>query len=320
MNIRKNVRSLTPAEVDTLVHALLELKRCGQYDTYSELHHHAVKPTVMPWEPRDPAYRNHAHRGPGFLPWHRVFLQHVENDLKSIDASINLPYWDWTEDEADPAASPLWADSFFGGSGVESDYWRVADGPFAFSKGNWDLAPIAGFPERGLKRQLGKRVASLPTRADVLLVMRESLYDAPPYNASPFSQGFRSRLEGWISQRGDPQVSTSGSQLHNRVHGWVGGNMTLMTSPDDPLFFLHHAFIDKIWADWQAHRAKTDEEWTPHYAPLEGGPRGHNFEDRMTPWKRRISDVMDIGSLGYAYEASPSPMQLPPDTPSPFEF
>jgi hypothetical protein len=33
---------------------------------------------------------------------------------------------------------------------------------------------------------------------------------------------------------------------------WVGGSMLPMTSPNDPCFFLHHCFVDKIWADWQA--------------------------------------------------------------------
>ena len=58
-------------------------------------------------------------------------------------------------------------------------------------------------------------------------------------------------MEGWITQRGDPRVSTPGSQLHNRVHLYIGGNMAPMTSPNDPVFFLHHCFIDEVWDDWQ---------------------------------------------------------------------
>ncbi|HEX5847186.1 MAG TPA: tyrosinase family protein, partial [Rhodoplanes sp.] len=27
--------------------------------------------------------------------------------------------------------------------------------------------------------------------------------------------------------------------------------MAPMTSPNDPVFFLHHCFVDKAWADWQ---------------------------------------------------------------------
>ena len=30
--------------------------------------------------------------------------------------------------------------------------------------------------------------------------------------------------------------------------------MCLVTSAEAPEFFLHHAFIDKIWSDWQETR------------------------------------------------------------------
>ena len=65
------------------------------------------------------------------------------------------------------------------------------------------------------------------------------------------TKGFRNGLEGWIN----------GPQLHNRVHVWVGGlihtvagqtgSMGLMSSPNDPTFFLHHSNIDRIWVQWQ---------------------------------------------------------------------
>ena len=38
---------------------------------------------------------------------------------------------------------------------------------------------------------------------------------------------------------------------HNAIHRAVGGNMAQANSPSDPIFFLHHANIDRIWADWQ---------------------------------------------------------------------
>jgi tyrosinase len=38
---------------------------------------------------------------------------------------------------------------------------------------------------------------------------------------------------------------------HGSLHVSVGGNMgDFHHSPSDPLFWLHHAFVDKCWADW----------------------------------------------------------------------
>jgi tyrosinase len=307
MITRKNVRSLTPGERQAYVNALLTLKAEGKYDKYVHWHHHVMQPAVLPFEPRDSLYRNGAHRGPAFLPWHREFLLQLETELRSVDPSLSIPYWDWTEDAEDPAASIVWSEDFMGGDGIESDEWRVATGPFAHQNSDW---PVPDYSEEGLpggpglKRSFGRFSPTLPTGEDLQLALREGFYDTPPYNPSPFTIGFRNRIEGFITQRGDSRVTTTGAQLHNRVHVWVGGNMLLMTSPDDPVFFLHHCFIDKIWADWQELQKTNNPEGVPHYAPLMDGPPGHNIRDQIKPWKHCIEEVLDIESLGYTYEQS----------------
>jgi tyrosinase len=297
---------MSTEERAAFVAAVLELKKMGRYDEYVHWHHAVMQATVHPSEPVDPNYRNGAHRGPAFLPWHREFLLQVENDLGSIDASITIPYWDWTEDAASsPTASSLWAPDFMGGNGLEVDDWRVQDGPFAFQGGNWNIPKHHDGP--ALRRHFGKTQPTLPTKEDLALALAEPFYDSPPYNSSPFTLGFRNRIEGWITQRGDSRVKFPGSQLHNRVHLWVGGSMEPMTSPNDPVFFLHHCFVDKIWADWQQIKISDDlaegVDTSPHYAPRTGGPGSHNLDDVMQPWgARRIRDVLDATALGYQYE------------------
>lgn len=306
MNIRKEIRALTATEQLEFINTLLAMKRSGVYDKYVHWHHAVMKATVYPNEPQDPNYRNGAHRGPAFLPWHREMLMQFEADLQAINVGVTLPYWDWTQDAAAPEQSPVWRQGFLGGDGDQADQFRVQDGVFAHKYGNWPVPPYdeEGLPGPGLKRQFGQVISSLPTEDDLRVAMNESLYDEPNYNSSPFIRGFRNRLEGWITQRGDPAVKTSGSQLHNRVHLWIGGNMLPMTSPDDPVLFLHHCFIDKIWADWQAQKRLDEPDLAPHYCPMQDGPPGHNYDDVINPWTRRISEVMDIAALGYSYAPS----------------
>lgn len=317
MNIRKEIRALTASEQLLFINTLLEMKRTGVYDKYVHWHHAVMVPTVHSYEPQDPTYRNGAHRGPAFLPWHREMLLQFEGDLQAINPAVTLPYWNWTLDAAAPEQSPLWSQGFLGGDGDPADQYRVQDGAFADKYGNWpvDSLPEDGLPGPGLKRQFGTMVSSLPTGDDLRMALSESLYDEPPYSSSPFVRGFRNRFEGWITQRGDPNVKTPGSQLHNRVHLWIGGNMAPMTSPNDPAFFLHHCFIDKIWADWQAQRMLDAPDLAPHYCPMRDGPPSHNYEDVLKPWARRIVDVIDIKKLGYSYEpeqgATKSPLKSP---------
>jgi Common central domain of tyrosinase len=77
--------------------------------------------------------------------------------------------------------------------------------------------------------------------------------------------------------------------VHAGVHNAVGGNMATASSPADPLFWLHHANLDRLWARWQStHPGKnpsnTAEVLKP--SPLFGV---------------KVSAVLDIAVLGYAY-------------------
>ena len=48
---------------------------------------------------------------------------------------------------------------------------------------------------------------------------------------------------------------------HGAVHDYVGGHMSnIICSPNDPIFFLHHCFIDYIWEEFRRHHQKTDRE------------------------------------------------------------
>lgn len=40
-------------------------------------------------------------------------------------------------------------------------------------------------------------------------------------------------------------------EFHDAVHCVIGGQMCTDDSASSPEFFLHHAFVDKLWSDWQ---------------------------------------------------------------------
>lgn len=54
---------------------------------------------------------------------------------------------------------------------------------------------------------------------------------------------------------------------HNGVHASILGDMGNFMSPLDPVFWLHHCNIDRIWASWskgQGHTAPTAPLWANH--------------------------------------------------------
>ncbi|WP_369147945.1 tyrosinase family protein [Streptomyces sp. R44] len=254
MTVRKNQATLTADEKRRFVDALLELKRSGRYDTFVTTHNAFIMGDT------DSGDRV-GHRSPSFLPWHRRFLIQFEEALKSVDATVTLPYWDWTADRT--SRSSLWAPDFLGGTGRARD-GQVSDGPFARTGNRWTINVRVDGRDY-LRRDLGAGGRQLPTRAEVDSVLAIETYDTAPWNSS--SDGFRNHLEGW-----------RGVNLHNRVHVWVGGQMATGVSPNDPVFWLHHAFVDKLWADWQARHPRST------YLPAAGTPNVVDLRDTMRPW------------------------------------
>ncbi len=286
MGVRKNVRTLTTAEKNELVNAIRAIKASGRYNQYVLRHAQAPMAGI--------------HRSPAFLPWHRQYILEFERDLQQAAGNPNLalPYWNWAEDAAlpNPRTAPIWADDLMGGNGDPNDNWVVKTGPFR--RGQWTIVDGNGNPAGALRRQFGVNVATLPTQTDVNNALATSPFDASPWNMNS-NPSFRNRLEGWYG--------AVGPGLHNRTHVWVGGSMIPMTSPNDPVFFLHHCFVDKIWADWQARVPGQN------YLPVSGGPRGHNLND---PMERTLTgsvtpaSVLNIRNLGYSYDTDPVVRQV----------
>jgi hypothetical protein len=78
---------------------------------------------------------------------------------------------------------------------------------------------------------------------------------------------------------------------HNRGHNWYGPVMAeIPIAPLDPIFWLHHSEVDRLWSIWQlSHPAR--------------GPEFDNWHDsQMTPWAVTADGLKSISSLGYSYE------------------
>lgn len=264
----------------------------------------------------DPGMTMIAHRSPTFLPWHRAYLRLLERELQRIKPEyedVTIPYWDWTSEASYQAT---WNEEFMGGDGRESD-WRVMNGKFAFDSGNWTLytAPNVdpAYNKLDLRRRFDyyivdkeRRPVKLPTASHVKEALKTDPYDGPQWDRF-VEPSFRNRLEGGYGE----------GRSHNIVHVWVGGlvidnnkitdcgAMAYGGSPNDPVFWLHHSNIDRLWADWQLHQ----DHWNldhKGYQPLSGGPVSFNVNDPMLPWggpitPASVANFYRIDSKGYKY-------------------
>ncbi len=267
------------------------------YDLFVVWHHTAMSTLTPPTQ----GDRNAAHRGPVFCPWHRFMLYQLELNFQRVlnDPTFGLPYWDWAADgEGSPTEqrrSALWAANALGGSGSP-----VRTGPFRYNAANANSfrvrieANVNGQlvqVNRGLRRALGSQISALPATTDTQGVVTMTPYDTAPWDTS--SSGFRNRLEGWA-----PPAAPA---LHNRVHVWVGGDMLPSSSPNDPVFYLNHCNVDRLWEAWLTQHGRS-------YAPAQSAPsalRGHRINDQMDSLispPMRPAEVLDMRSI-YTYDA-----------------
>lgn len=145
-----------------------------------------------------------AHRLPTFLPWHREYLWTFEQRLQEINASVTLPYWNWTNQRKLPA-------------------------------------PLSSAKEWGVLRGMGAKDRVGDYSSDVTDAMNKIDYEAFHWALSP---------------------------AHGNIHMDVGGQMgEIMRSPEDVIFWLHHAYLDKLWADWQKTNAGAEPDMPARLLP-----------------------------------------------------
>jgi hypothetical protein len=227
-----------------------------------------------------------AHRGPMFFPWHRELLRQFEIDLQIVsgDANLTLPYWNWTKEQTAANTGFPFIDDFLGGDGqnlgpgnTSIHNYEVLTGQF--TAGSWHLnvenPDSLGNRPGFLTRQFGistRRPSDdphfpLPTSTNVRNALGITTYDGSPWNSVNTLTTFRNVIEGWSGP----------SAIHNSVHLWTGGTMLPATSPNDPIFFLHHNNIDRLWAVWM-QKNPTVQHYLPLDAePLPAGVPAHHF-------------------------------------------
>jgi tyrosinase len=190
-----------------------------------------------------------AHGAPGFLPWHRAYLLDLERDLQAIDPSVSLPYWRF-----DQPAPNIFTPDFFGESDQNGTVQFSATNPLQFWRTDGDLGVI--------RRPLFPTSAAPPN----LLNQAQTLVLG---GASNTFRLFR-RMEG---------------NPHGSAHVSFGGSISdPATAPKDPLFFLLHCNVDRLWATWQRKFSRFDPAVSASFDTIATSLPGHKLPDTMWPW------------------------------------
>ncbi|KAJ6024002.1 Di-copper centre-containing protein [Penicillium herquei] len=163
-----------------------------------------------------------------FLPWHRYYVRMHELALQNLcNYKGAHPYWDELTDYTygNVRDSPIFdPHTGFGGNGTGSDSC-VGDGPF-----------------KNIKLHMSNHHA----RKDSFCLSRDLDQSSFAYGTTSNIEecfGYANYTDAWQCYNGYP---------HGQGHGAVGGLMKdPIDSCNDPLFFMHHAYLDKLWWEWQ---------------------------------------------------------------------
>jgi hypothetical protein len=96
--------------------------------------------------------------------------------------------------------------------------------------------------------------------------------------------------------------STLEVQIHNPPHRWVEGKMSSLDSPADPVFYLHHCWIDLLWAQWQLLHPG---------AEFTSSGTGFGLNDPLAGWATTPADVLDHRTINIYHFPSGFQQDLP---------
>ena len=269
MRIRRNAAFLSDDEWRRYCNAIVTLKHTFSPQSSVSIYDQFVALHVCVWglmysTTGAASGIDGAHNGPAFLPWHREFLRRYESALSTVDPTVSLPYWNWGLG-AESETNHLFHDDRMGPRGGIISTGFFADGTTPQNPLGWTIHPdLRRYGSAAMRRTGRAGPNALPSIAAVYETLEKNSYSE-----------FRPALEGG---RGLNAANHAG--MHNGVHGWVNGDMAAMSSPNDPIFFMHHAQIDRIWTIWQRKHPGTGNY---NDGRIYVG-QGHGPHDNMWPW------------------------------------
>jgi tyrosinase len=208
-----------------------------------------------------------AHSAPGFLPWHRAYLLDLERELQAIDPSVSMPYWRF-----DQPAPRLFSRDFIGVSNANGNVQFAPTNPLQF----WRTDGVTG-------------------------VVR-----TPDFNTSTGTAFVISEAQTLALGSSYAQFRTMEGNPHALAHTSFGGSISsIPTAARDPLFFLLHANVDRLWAKWQRRFLRFTTA-TASFAPQTGNRIGHNLNDTMWPWNQVVTPPRPSVAPGGSLAASPT--------------
>ena len=247
---------------------------------------------------RDRVWSKCPHGKLDFLPWHRLYLWYFERIVSEVlEEPFALPYWNYL-DQDKRNLPPMFRSE------------TLADGtinPLFSANRNPQALEVTPDPNDPLIRDIDLQWSRAEEQD---YFQRGDLFESDD-GTFEFGVGFSSQIE---------------SLPHNQIHVRIG-NRQGMGNPSfaarDPVFYVHHAQIDRLWEAWRIQEPEVRDllggenedafSSEPYvFALADGRPDGHSahvfplFVDNVYTY-----DTLEVSSAGPGPAAPTPPLPVP---------
>jgi len=288
--VRPNLKNLT-ASSQTIVslkkgiQAMINLPSSNILNWNNFANIHGIGPTPPPTSPTNPLWSTCQHGQWWFLPWHRMYLFYFERAIQKLsgDMTFALPFWDYT----DPTQRA-----------IPSMYRTPTTGNVLYiPQRNSTLNNGGQLPASAVNTSIAFGFTNFTGPTGTSSSFGSQQVNAPNHSAQPHG-----RLE---------------STPHDSVHSMIGGYMgSFSTAARDPIFWAHHANIDRLWDLWlTTGGGRRDPNNTTWCNQAFSFPDAQAATQGATVSKQVKAVINALAQLGYSYQGVPAvPTQSCPST------
>ncbi len=222
------------------------------------------------------------HKNWWFLPWHRGYVYYFERIIRKMsdDDGFRLPYWAWEKEGENVLPAPFREPMYVGQA---NPLYEASRNEHA-NKGK----PLT--PENSVGTFSTDWEIALNAPAFTLSNAELSFGGVRTDKAAPPKRPMPSHFFGVME-----------NYAHNKIHDAVGGIMDdTKTAAGDPIFWLHHANVDRLWNRWleiQSHHLPDpdkDKDWYDQTFPF--------YDENGMKVVVSVKDILDIAKKESRYD------------------
>jgi hypothetical protein len=247
LQVRKEIKCLTPKELEKFIAAFSKLYSRGVIDKFTEIH-------ATHWPG--------THKFTESIPWHRWFVNELQKEIFKIDPTVVMPYWDYMKEFSAPEKSIIF--DIFGHAGKKEDDFCVTDGAFPYQQVN--------YPKPHCLRRQWNRNGTIPNWEPLeFYTSLKQIYALPSFlrperrTLLRYGKHLKTVIDlldflrtiGPTSQPFSQYCIIHAYVCHFKTHlnlGGYAGDMSIPIATNDVLFYLMHEFTHYNMLKWQLSR------------------------------------------------------------------